>query len=112
MNTKSLEKTKVIVEKILETDECARNSDTYLYRIVLYKYGQEIGIDFGAMPTDIFFKVKDELGVPKFKSVERARRKVQEEHPELEGCKKVKKQRKINESIYKEFAITRRKLNE
>ena len=103
MNTKSLNKTKKIVKEILEADEYARSSDTYLYRIVLYKYGREIGIDFGAMPTDTFYKVKDELGVPKFKSVERARRKIQEENPELEGCKKVKKYRKINESVYKEF---------
>lgn len=103
MNTKILNKTKKIVKEILETDEYARSSDTYLYRIVLYKYGREIGIDFGAMPTDTFYKVKDELGVPKFKSVERARRKIQEENPELEGCKKVKKYRKINESVYLEF---------
>lgn len=108
MNTKDLEKTQAMVKKILEADEYARNSDTYLYRIVLYKYGKEIGIDFGAMPTDTFYKVKDELGVPKFKSVERARRKIQEEHPELDGCAKVKKQRKINEDVYKEYARRKR----
>ena len=111
MNIKDLEKTEAIVKEILENDEHARNCDNHLYRIVVYKYGLEIGIDFGAMPTDEFFKLQDNLGVPQYKSVERARRKIQKEHPELKGCEKVKKQRKINESIYKEF-VTRRKRSE
>lgn len=108
MNTKKLFKTKEMVKIILENDERARNSDTHLYRVILYKFGQMKGIDIGAMTIDYFYKNINSLGIPHYNTVERARRKVQEEHPELAGTDDVEAQRVINERVYRDFARRKR----
>jgi hypothetical protein len=109
MNTsKILFQTNKLVKEILENDKRARNSDTYLYLQVLYKIGIIKGIDVNAMLVTEFLLKRKELGFPPFESISRARRKVQEEHPELAGSDAVEAQRIINERVYRDFARRKR----
>ena len=41
---------------------------------------------------------------PAFETVRRARQKVQERNPELQGVERIKAKRKENEEIFREFA--------
>jgi hypothetical protein len=93
-----------LVKEILENDKRARNSDTYLYLQVLYKVGLIKGIDVNAMSVTEFLLKRNELGFPCYETCSRARRKVQEEHPELAGSDAVEAQRIINERVYRDFA--------
>lgn len=108
--SKTLYQTNKLVKEILENSKRARNSDTYLYLQVLYKVGLLKGIDVNAMSVTEFLLKRNELGFPCYETCSRARRKVQEEHPELAGCDDVEAQRIINERVFKDYA--RRKLNE
>ena len=88
------------VKVILENDELARNSDDYLY-CMLCEMIDENSVN---LP---FWKVmlnRKEYKFPSFKSVERARRKLQRSHPEFAGVKDVEAQRELNEEEYKEYA--------
>ena len=88
------------VKVILENDELARNSDDYLY-CMLCEMIDENSVN---LP---FWKVmlnRKKYKFPSFKSVERARRKVQKLYPELASDPDVEAQKMINEEIYKDFA--------
>ena len=98
-----------LVKEILENDKRARNSDTYLYLQVLYKVGLIKGIDVNAMSVTEFLLKRNELGFPCYETVSRARRKVQEEHPELAGTDDVEAQRIINERVYRDYAKRKNK---
>ena len=111
MNTaKNLQQTSKIVKAILEEEEHARNSDSYLYLKVLYRVGQAKEIDVNAMSVTDFLLHRSELGFPCFETVRRSRQKIQAEHPELSGTNDVEAQRVINERVYRDYA--RRILNE
>lgn len=97
-----------LVKEILENDKRARNSDTYLYLQVLYKVGLIKGIDVNAMSVTEFLLKRNELGFPCYETCSRARRKVQEEHPELAGSDDVEAQRIINERVFRDFARRKR----
>lgn len=97
---KELKNTTSIVKDILEQDAFARNSDDYLYYMVC-KHTNEIVIH---LP---FWKVmlnRKQYKFPSFKSVERARRKLQQEFPEFSGNADVEAQREVNEEVFKEYA--------
>ena len=98
--TKELKSTTDIVKRILEEDAFARNSDDYLYFMVC-RQKNEIMVH---LP---FWKVmlnRKQYKFPSFKSVERARRKLQRSHPEFTGDADVEVQRELNEDVYKEYA--------
>jgi hypothetical protein len=97
-----------LVKEILENDKRARNSDTYLYLQVLYKVGLIKGIDVNAMSVTEFLLKRNELGFPCYETCSRARRKVQEEHPELAGSDDVEAQRIINERVFRDYARRKR----
>ena len=100
MDIKELKKTTAIVKDILENDTVARNSDDYLYYMVCRRI-DEIVVH---LP---FWKVmlnRKQYKFPSFKSVERARRKLQQIHPEFSGDPDVEAQKMINEEVYKEYA--------
>ena len=107
--TKILYQTSKIVKEILENSKRARNSDTYLYLQVLYKVGLIKGIDVNAMSVTDFLLKRNELGFPCYETCSRARRKIQEEHPELAGSDDVEAQRILNERVFRDYARSKKK---
>lgn len=99
-----LKNTKALVKTILEHDQKARNSDSYLYLRILKNVSDEKGTDFQNIPVTEFLQNMDSLGVPPFESVRRSRQKVQEEFPHLAACPEVEVFRAENEQIYRDFA--------
>lgn len=97
---KELRNTTSIVKDILEQDVFARNSDDYLYYMVCRRVNE-------IMVHLPFWKVmlnRKQYKFPSFKSVERARRKLQREFPEFSGDADVEAQRELNEEVFKEYA--------
>lgn len=99
-----LQNTKALVKSILEQDQKARNSDSYLYLRILKFIADETGADFEKIPVTEFLQRMDMLGVPPFESVRRSRQKVQAEHPELAANDVVQVYRAENEEVYRDFA--------
>ena len=107
--SKKLYQTNKIVKSILEEEEKARNSDSYLYLQVLYRVGQVKGIDVNAMSVPQFLLHRNQLGFPCFETVRRSRQKIQAEHPELAASDDVEAQRIINERVYRDYARSKNK---
>lgn len=101
---KKLYQTSKLVQAILEQDEQARNIEGFLYLKVIREIGESKGIDVENMKVPYFLLHMNELGFPPFKSVDRARRKLQATFPELAANDEVKKKRKENERVYKAYA--------
>lgn len=72
-----------MVKGILRQKEECRNSDNELYLAVLRQVASEKGIDIDDMSIPTLFLRMSEFGLPSIESVGRARRKIQECHPEL-----------------------------
>ncbi len=99
-----LRNTTALVKAILEEDERARNSDSFLYLQVLIRLGEGKGLDRVLHYVSIFLLHMAEWGFPPFESVRRARQKLQAEFPELSANKNVAEQRAENEEAFREFA--------
>lgn len=88
-----------IVKDILIGDIFAREDDYYL----TFKVMQRIA------PEDLMKTYRDYLlqqhKIVSFKSIERARRKVQSKYPELQASGKKQEARKTYENAYTEYAI-------
>lgn len=86
-----MKKIQLVVKEILEHNPKAREDDFLLIGMVYYRL----------YPVDFTFsyiaKHHKELKLPSFESITRARRKVQEEHPELisEFARDIRKQEEI-----------------
>lgn len=96
-----------IVKSILEEDEQARNSDSYLYLKVLERIAPEIGYKstgFMSMSVYYFLLNMEKEGFPKFESVRRSRQKIQGKNTRLAASPKVEEYRAKNEKIYRDFA--------
>ena len=104
--SKELRNTTKIVHIILEKDEYARNSDSYLYLKVCEKIGNDRGINLSTMSVPHFFLHLKAYNLPGFETVRRTRQKLQAEHPELSGDSNVEAQRILNEESFKEYART------
>lgn len=102
--TTELKNTKALVKAILEEDERARNSDSFLYLQVLIRLGEGKGLDRVLHYVSIFLLHMAEWGFPPFESVRRARQKLQAEFPELSANKKVAAHRAENEQAFRQFA--------
>ena len=102
--TTELKNTKALVKTILEEDQRARNSDSFLYFQVLKKLGKERDFDLDFVSVTAFLLNMAEWGFPPFESVRRARQKIQAEYPELSANKKVAEQRAENEQAFRQFA--------
>lgn len=88
-----------LVHDILKENEQARNSDNLLFYLVckrLCPYALED--KFG----DVLMTFSD-YDLPHYESVGRARRKVQEAHPELAGNRLVKRWRAEKEAEFREY---------
>lgn len=75
--------TEKLVKHALKINTKARDNDQILYGQVLL----DLGFDLN-MSLREFLRGNYEQEIPSFKSVERARRKLQELHKELQGIKK------------------------
>lgn len=105
--TAELKNTKALVKTILEQDQRARNSDSFLYFRVLGLLGEEKGVDMDLIPVTLFLLNMAEWGFPPFESVRRTRQKLQAEFPELSANKKVTEFRAENEEAFRDFARER-----
>lgn len=99
-----LKNTTKIVKEILQSDERARNSDSFLYLRVLSHFEKEQRKDIGQMPIALFLINMGKLGIPPFETVRRTRQKIQRQFPELAGCSRVEIGRAIREEEFREFA--------
>ena len=99
-----LRNTTALVKAILEEDQRARNSDSFLYLQVLIRLGEGKGLDRVLHYVSLFLLHMAKWGFPPFESVRRARQKLQAEFPELAASKEVAEQRADNEEVYREFA--------
>lgn len=86
--------TEKIVKTALIKNIRARDCDNTLYGQVLL----DLGFDLNISLRD-FLKGNYEQDIPSFKSVERARRKLQEIHPELQGTQKENRYNETSEYI-------------
>ena len=93
-----------IVKEILEECEQTRNSDSLLYLKVLERYAHEKGIELRLLSVPVFLKNMNEMGLPKFESVRRARQKLQATYPQLSATDAVKGFRLEQEAEYREYA--------
>jgi hypothetical protein len=97
---KNLQSTKVLVKSILEADEKARNSDSFLY----FRLLERIDKALLTVPVHDFLLGMGLMGIPSFETVRRTRQKVQAECPWLAASSRVAKHRAENEEIYRNFA--------
>ena len=99
-----LKTTTKLVKAILEQDEMARNSDSFLYLKVIETIADQKGINLFGISVPVFLVSMMENGFPPFESVRRTRQKIQEHHPELGACDKVAGMRMINETTFRQYA--------
>jgi len=97
---KKLIKTSILVKAILTECPATRYDDDLLYLKVCQYFNPSIDkFPFGTVFTNL--KIYD---LPSYKSVERARRKIQAENPELAPGQKAKEKRVKAEKDFREFA--------
>ena len=100
-----LKKIKAMVYEILKDHEEARSCDEILYYLVCKKVLWIQGKPISNMLLSAALLYRNELNLPKFESVRRARQKIQREHQWLKPKEKIAKQREAKEVEYKEFAL-------
>lgn len=93
-----------LVKSILEKDEQARNSDSFLYLKVLEHIAERKGVALYYLPVPMFLNHMKEFGFPIFETVRRTRQKLQAAYPELAACDKVAEMRSANEVDYYQYA--------
>lgn len=98
-----LKHTSILVKEILTENARARNSDSYLYLMVLKYIGNRNGIDVDNMPVPELLLHMKQYDFPAFETVRRTRQKLQRSYPELAGCKAVADQRTENEEVFLEY---------
>lgn len=102
-----LKKISKIVKTILEEDEKARNSDSFLYLKVLDYIAHRDGIFLAGMPVPYFLENMKELNFPPFESVRRTRQRIQQTYPELAASEKVEEYRIANEEKFRAYALSK-----
>jgi hypothetical protein len=103
-NIMRLKKTSDLVHELLINEPACRNSDELLYLFVARVIGQKNGFDVYKMSACEMLLRRKEYGLPSLKSVERARRKLQELNPELCADDTVEAHRMLLEEEYREYA--------
>lgn len=101
----NLKKIQDIVEYQLSKSEEARDSDDVLYIAVL----DYMRPNLSSQSLNYVFTHKNELNIPSYESVGRARRKLQAEKPWLKPSEEVRKYRADNEQKYLEYARMERR---
>ena len=95
--TTEIKKVHTMVKEILIKSVKARNSDAYLYCKVIEK------ISKGASDRP-FKEVIADVDLPKYDTVTRIRRKLQEKNPNLQGSDRVRDYRTENEEAFRKYA--------
>lgn len=88
------------VYDILVKNKDCRNSDNLLYIEILKKNNVNV---LNLSVTEFFMHFAD-YKIPRFESVARTRRKIQEWYPDLMSFEDVRKWRKENETAFREYA--------
>lgn len=101
---KDLKSTKALVQAILERDQRARNSDSYLYLTVLNIIAEKEKINLYNITVIDFLLNLNKSPFPPFESVRRSRQKLQEKFPHLAASAEVEEFRDENEEAFREFA--------
>lgn len=99
-----LKTTASLVKHILEEDQQARNSDSFLYFRVLEHHGKQKGLDIHSMSIPNFLLNMTFWGFPPFETVRRARQALQAQRPELAPNAKVAQWRGQLKEEYRDFA--------
>ena len=99
-----LKTTTKLVKAILEEDEQARNSDSFLYFKVIKHEARQKGIDLRDLSVAAFLLGMNVYGFTKFETVRRTRQKIQATYPELAACEKVAGMRMIEETNFRQYA--------
>lgn len=102
---KNIKTTKALVQAILEEDEKARNSDSYLYLRVLNTIADREHINLNEMHVVDFLVNLNHSPFPIFESVRRSRQILQAKFPHLAACKSVEEFRTEKEEDFRKFAI-------
>lgn len=107
MSAERLQGTSEAVKNALEVYPASRDDDNFLYYMVLKSYGEKNGIDIESMSMPRFLLNMRAYGFPPFESVRRARQKIQHNHPELAGTKTVEGKRRMEEDVYRSYALSK-----
>lgn len=92
--------TEGLVKEVLENFPDTRSSDSLLY----VKICKMINPKIARMPYERVMLEADKLGIPRYDSVSRCRRKVQAEYKELRGDKKTTGYRFLRWKVFREYA--------
>jgi hypothetical protein len=98
MTVEKLRDLEKVIKPILEEKPQTRDDDYLLYAEIIAKYVPK-ALEY---PARTFLMYHNELKIPNIKSVERARRKVQERYPEL-ASERAKRKRAIEQQTYVEY---------
>ncbi len=95
-----------LVYSFLVFEPATRDDDDLLWVKVLEETAKILNIpDYSqSMPFKDFLFTAKCMGLPHFKSVSRARRKLQRKYPELRGSEETQEARAELETVYKEYA--------
>lgn len=102
MTVEKLRDLEKVIKPILEENPETREDDYLLYAELIKEYKP----DLLNLSARTFLVGHSELNVPNIKSVERARRKVQERYPEL-ATERAKKKRAEQEQAYINYGLNR-----
>ena len=86
------------VKLVLTKDVCARDYDTVLFAGVVREYG----FDYKTISFLSVLNLQHKGKLPSFESITRARRKCQEDFPELRGSEQAQDARLIEQETYRE----------
>jgi hypothetical protein len=100
MTVQKLKDIEKVVELILKNVPQTREDDFLLYAEIIRRYNPKLL----ELPAMTFLVSHNAYSVPNIKSVERARRKVQEKHPEL-ASERAKRKRAKAEQTYFEYSV-------
>lgn len=100
MDIKHLYTTETVIKRILRECPDARNSDDLLYLLMI----KDINKKVLTMPFAEVIANAAALNVPKFQTVIRVRRKVQNENEDLRPNETVKGYRRENRKVFRDYA--------
>ena len=89
---------------VLEKRPYARDDDNLLYLEVLREIAEYKGMNVATMNVPEFFVNAHRWGFPSYVTISRARRRVQEEDPDLMSSKNIVEIRKTREEVFREWA--------
>lgn len=92
------------VREALACNPATRNSDSYLYYVICNAKLKANGYDISKVTLADALLNREELGLPIYESVRRARQKVQASNPDLAGTDEVEAMRAIHEEAFRKYA--------